>query len=765
MPNRLRSFSVVCVVVVAACGGCGTPARQNDTDGAAPLTDAATPPPTPDLAMSPCGPCHAPTALCDAKAKRCVACLADADCPDQSICRASACVPGCAAGHANCGDAGSCDLDGGICHGCLADRDCKDAMNPFCDPASGRCGSCSTQNDRCPDGMYCGMANGKVLCINGCKIDVDCRGGGSPSMACCEHACVDTSVSLAHCGKCGAACNKNACCAGTCADTQADPANCGGCGTACPVRNNVPVCAAGMCGAGACQMGFADCDGDPKNGCEVATASDAKNCGACKMTCAIANASPLCIGGACAIGSCQMGFRDCDKMLGNGCETNINLDPVNCGACNNNCAQLPHAAAGCMAGQCVIGSCNQGFADCNKMNIDGCEAQLDSDGNNCGACGKVCPGPANVQVNCNAGQCSIGGCKFGFFDCNGNAGDGCEVSLQTDAKNCGACGNVCMGMGQNAVAACAGGNCTLACNQGFGDCDNNPANGCEKDMRADVNNCGACGNVCPNNAPVCSGGKCTNIVKSCKDLMGGGAQSGIFMIDPDGAGPIQPFQVYCDMTMDGGGWTLAMSKIVDTSHQNTYGQSITWNCLTSSSPPTSPTVDSQTVMNSAWFAAVNPSDMMLMAGRKILKFYYPRNGVSFTNNYRELTERFCFDSNGVTGMDGPNSGGARTGCGHTNDACTTTDYALWKAHDASCPHDATNSHADGGYCQNNNCGSFGNCPGNGTSPPNPTPNCWFYGGTNAAQVPSLSACPQQSQANWADYNTGFLSGYYNVWIR
>jgi hypothetical protein len=134
-------------------------------------------------------------------------------------------------------------------------------------------------------------------------------------------------------------------------DLTGDVANCGACGNACPdVANGSPGCKAMMCGILACKQGFADCDNKVGNGCETNKLTDPRNCGACAVVCAAPNAMPACLNGACRIDVCTPGFADCDMQPNNGCEINLNVDPANCGKCGNVC---PNNLPNCKSGVCT----------------------------------------------------------------------------------------------------------------------------------------------------------------------------------------------------------------------------------------------------------------------------------------------------------------------------------------------------------------------------------------------------------------------------
>jgi hypothetical protein len=68
---------------------------------------------------------------------------------------------------------------------------------------------------------------------------------------------------------------------------------------------------------------------------------------------------------------------------------------------------------------------------------DGCETHIDQDPSNCGACGHACP-TDNVQTpGCSGGNCNPT-CDNNYTNCGGSC-----VDEMTDTNHCGGCGTVC----------------------------------------------------------------------------------------------------------------------------------------------------------------------------------------------------------------------------------------------------------------------------------------------------------------------------------
>jgi len=76
-------------------------------------------------------------------------------------------------------------------------------------------------------------------------------------------------------------------------------------------------------------------------------------------------------------------------------------------------------------------------------------------------------------------------------------------------KECGAQqGDIPAILVEHGAGACKGGKVVVEkCDKWFADCDKQPANGCETDIKHDDQNCGRCGNVC-NPGQICALGFC-----------------------------------------------------------------------------------------------------------------------------------------------------------------------------------------------------------------------------------------------------------------
>jgi hypothetical protein len=147
-----------------------------------------------------------------------------------------------------------------------------------------------------------------------------------------------------------------------------------------------------------CQGAFADCDGDPANGCEVDLASSRAHCGRCGNACSTPDCA--CVGAELVV-SCPPGRADCDGAPANGCEVDTATSMQHCGSCQRTCHMNGHDAlsAVCVAGQCRL-TCQRELdpeADCDGDPDNGCETTIWRDDLNCGACG--------VRCTCSMGVC------------------------------------------------------------------------------------------------------------------------------------------------------------------------------------------------------------------------------------------------------------------------------------------------------------------------------------------------------------------------
>jgi hypothetical protein len=488
---------------------------------------------------------------CDVVAHRCVDCLTNDHCPVGMLCAANVCSPGCSAtrgcpsGQACCGSAcvetatslahcgrcdGRCDVANGlpIClagscsvAGCTAPfGDCDRSATNGCETdtrtAVAHCGACGSacrvpanatatcEGGRCGYVCATGFSDCDLDPANGCEVDLqtDATRCGTCSIACnppnATPSCVAGRCAVATCDTGFGDCDSNAT-NGCETNVRTTVTHCGRCGNACPERPNAfPGCVAGTCVI-SCLAGFADCDGDATNGCEVNTRTSASHCGACGRSCAASGGTGICEGSVCRVTGCDAGRGNCDGVAANGCEVDLTATLTHCGACANVCPARLNAISTCAGGACGF-TCITGFADCDRVAANGCEASL-TDITSCGSCSVAC---ADATPVCTSGSC-VSGCSVTQQRC-----DGVCVDPQSNPVHCGGCGVVCPNVPASS-RVCVSGRCSFVCDSGRGDCDRVATNGCEATLASDNANCGACGRSCGFGA-ACRSGTCVSVL-------------------------------------------------------------------------------------------------------------------------------------------------------------------------------------------------------------------------------------------------------------
>jgi cysteine-rich repeat protein len=224
---------------------------------------------------------------------------------------------------------------------------------------------------------------------------------------------------------------------------------------------------------------------------------------------------------------------------------------------------------------CTLAICGDGVTGPGESCDDGNQVDDDDCTN---ACGPASCGDGKIQTGeeCDDGNAvdtdmCISSCKTALCG-DGFVQDGTEECDDANADDTDAClvGCILATCGDGKVFAgtedCDDANmsdldmCTNACKTPA--CDDKIRSGDESDV-----DCGGSCPACDNGKACVKSGDCSSkfcganlcaVAKSCKDIKTAEpmAADGIYTIDPDGMGAGAAYSAYCDMTTDGGGWTM-----------------------------------------------------------------------------------------------------------------------------------------------------------------------------------------------------------------
>ena len=227
--------------------------------------------------------------------------------------------------------------------------------------------------------------------------------------------------------------------------------------------------------------------------------------------------------------------------------------------------------AACKSAVCGDGLVHEGVEECDDGNTEDGDACTNAC--SAAACGDGIVGPGEACDDGNpddndacTSMCKSATCGDGMMQ----PGEACDDGDMDDTDDClstclvAECGD---GVTHAGVEECDDGNgsdldpCTNACKKAT--CSDGIKSGAETDVDCGGGSCNPCnkGKSCGADGD-CATGACVNgscnLPTSCKQLKNGlpATPSGIYQVDIDGDGPKLPFDVYCEMSVDGGGWIL-----------------------------------------------------------------------------------------------------------------------------------------------------------------------------------------------------------------
>ena len=333
---------------------------------------------------------------------------------------------------------------------------------------------------------------------NGDETDLDCGGSCEPCAA--GGGCLTESDCRSH------ICTEGRCIAPACDDGMQNgletDLDCGGNCPACQVGKKCRVgknCTTGSCKEGICTE--AACDDGVQNGDEFGLDCGG-SCGPCPDGQACQDAEG-CISEVCTGGVCQP--PTCDDEVANGDESDTDCGGQECDPCpaQNTClVDTDCVSRVCLDGLCQTPTCEDGVHNGDELGTD------------CAGSCPPCSGgqPCVLNLDCLSQTCTDGICEAP------TCADGLTNGDETDID----CGGTCPPCDFNS-------DCILST-----DCKTG---------------------LCAANGRCAYGESCAHIHSASPE-----APDGLYLIDPELDG-YEPIWAYCDMSTDGGGWTLVLNYL------------------------------------------------------------------------------------------------------------------------------------------------------------------------------------------------------------
>lgn len=393
----------------------------------------------------------------------------------------------------HCGACGNACLDNQDCiSGRCVDRSVKEecGASQYYDPVNGKCTPFDLTHCGIADGALqnCtrlrGWANGECDIEKGRCVATECVKGFHLDA---NDVCIEDSESC--CGRdCVSCLEFEVCSNGVCADDCEAPlvkcvqnesvycanlfssaANCGDCGIECTpnqIADSLDVaCQNAQCVAVSCNEGF---HLTPAGACIRA---DTENCTAFGKPCSAEIqgwVSGICEAKTCIATECASGYRF----------TNGRCEAESTDCCGESCTKC-QALEACKEGECQS-LCEPGQQPCYNTTPPSCVNIL-TNGENCGACGRIC----HEGSYCSNGECQS---KCSQTEC----GNSC-VDLQTNMDHCGACDARCHtdNVAFSSKVTCSEGVClALGCDASVAYFDNGQC------IQNTVEHCGSATNTC-----------------------------------------------------------------------------------------------------------------------------------------------------------------------------------------------------------------------------------------------------------------------------